>query len=167
MAAEISVRTARPGDGAAIARLHLENAAYYHELAPTAFRLPDRAGLAEFVQLRDDSDLETALELVAEIDEEIAGHIAAHVVAPDDTARFQMVPYLALPRLWIDSLGTFRRFWRRGVGGVLVEAAEAWGRERGAVVVLCDTWLGSPVSLPFWEGRMGYSRRAVILEKPL
>ena len=44
---------------------------------------------------------------------------------------------------------------------------EQWGREQGAVVVMCDTWLGSPVSLPFWEERMGYSRRAVTLEKPL
>jgi GNAT superfamily N-acetyltransferase len=167
MAGGISVRAARTGDGEAIARLHVENAAYYHELAPASFRLPDREGLAEFVEPGHDSSPETALELVAEIDGEIAGHLEAHLVAPDDAARFQMVPYLAAPRLWIDSLGTFQRFWRRGVGKVLVEAAESWGRERGAVVVMCDTWLGSPVSLRFWEERMGYSRRAVILEKPL
>lgn len=167
MAAEVSVRAARAGDGEAIARMHLEIAAYYHELAPAAFRLPDRGGLTEFVDPGENSNLETALELVAEIDGEVAGRIEAHLSTPGDTVRFQMVPYLASPRLWIDSLGTFQKFWRRGVGSVLVDAAEAWGRERGAVVVMCDTWLGSPVSVPFWEDRMGYSRRAVILEKPL
>ncbi len=67
----------------------------------------------------------------------------------------------------LSALGTFRRFWRRGVASSLVDAAESWGRERGAVVAMCDTWLGSPVSLPFWELRRGYARRAVILEKPL
>ena len=167
MAGEVSVRVARAGDGEAIARMHVENATYYHELDPTSFRLPDRDGLAEFVEPGDDSNSETALELVAEIGGEVAGHIEAHLIEPEDAARFQMVPYLASPRLWIDSLGTFRKFWGRGVGSALVEAAEAWGRERGAVTVMCDTWLGSPVSVPFWEDRMGYSRRAVILEKPL
>lgn len=167
MADEVSVREACAGDAEALARMHIENAAYYHELAPASFRVPERAGLAKFVEPRDDSNSETTLAFVAEIAGEVAGHIEAHLVAPDGAARFQMVPYLASPRLWIDSLGTFQKFWRRGVGRILVEAAEAWGRERGAVIVMCDTWLGSPVSLPFWEDHMGYSRRAVILEKPL
>jgi GNAT superfamily N-acetyltransferase len=164
---EVSVRAARAGDGEAIARMHVENAAYYHRLAPASFRLPDQEGLAEFVEPGHDSNSETTLELVAEIDGELAGRIEAHLVPADEAARFQLVPYLAAPRLWIDSLGTFQKFWRRGVGRMLVGAAEAWGRERGAVLVMCDTWLDSPVSLPFWEGRMGYRRRAVILEKPL
>ena len=69
--------------------------------------------------------------------------------------------------LWINSVGTFQKYWRRGVATTLVDAAEAWGKERGAVLSMCDTWLGSPVSLPFWEERMGYERRAVILQKEL
>jgi GNAT superfamily N-acetyltransferase len=162
----VSIRAARPGDGEAIARMHLENAAYYRALAPDSFRMPDEAGLADAVEPPAEPDPAT-LELVAEIDGEAVGYLGAHLIAPDEHARFQMVPYLAAPRLWIDSLGTLRRHWRRGVGGLLVEAAESWGRERGAVVAMCDTWVGSPVSLPIWERRMGYGRRAVILEKPL
>jgi GNAT superfamily N-acetyltransferase len=146
--------------------MHLENAAYYRSLAPDSFRTPDEDGLPEAVEPSADPDPAT-LELVAEIDGEVVGYLGAHLIAPDEHARFQMVPYLAAPRLWIDSLGTLQSHWRRGVGSLLVEAAEAWGREHGAVVAMCDTWLGSPVSLTFWEGRMGYGRRAVILEKPL
>ena len=37
----IEVRAARPGDGEAIGRLSEESAAYYRELAPDDFRLPD------------------------------------------------------------------------------------------------------------------------------
>jgi GNAT superfamily N-acetyltransferase len=74
---------------------------------------------------------------------------------------------LAHPRLFINAVGTLQTYWRRGVATRLVETAERWGKERGAVVSICDTYLGSPVSIPFWEGRMGYKRRAVILRKPL
>jgi GNAT superfamily N-acetyltransferase len=164
---DVYVREARPGDGDAIAQMHIENAAYYHSLSPESFRLPHEDGLSAFVEPTREANSETRLELVAEVDGNVAGHLAAHLIEPDEAARFQMVRYLASRRLWIDSLGTLQRCWRRGVGSVLVEAAEAWGRERGAVVSMCDTWLGSPVSLPFWESRMGYDRRAVILEKPL
>jgi hypothetical protein len=33
--------------------------------------------------------------------------------------------------------------------------------------VICETWIDSPLSKPFWERRMGYERRAVVLRKPL
>lgn len=167
MVNDVRVREACPGDGDAIAQMHIESAAYYRALSPESFRLPDEEGLTAFVEPTLDANSETRLELVAEVDGQIAGHLAAHLIEPHEAARFQMVPYLGSRRLWIDSLGTLQRFWRRGIGSVLVEAAEAWGRERGAVVSMCDTWLGSPVSLPFWESRMGYHRRAVILEKSL
>jgi GNAT superfamily N-acetyltransferase len=163
MVNDVRVREARPGDGDAIAQMHIESAAYYRSLSPESFRLPDEDGLTALVEPTPDASSETRLELVAEVD----GQIAAHLIEPHEAARFQMVPYLGSRRLWIDSLGTLQRFWRRGIGSVLVEAAEAWGRERGAVVSMCDTWLGSPVSLPFWESGMGYHRRAVILEKSL
>lgn len=167
MGTDVIVRKARSGDGGAIAQMHVENAAYYRSLAPDAFRLPDQDGLTAFVEPTAKANSETRLELIAEVDGQVAGHLAARLIEPEEAARYQMVPYLASRRLWIDSLGTLQQFWRRGVGSVLVEAAEAWGRERGAVVSMCDTWLGSPVSLPFWESRMGYERRAVILEKRL
>jgi GNAT superfamily N-acetyltransferase len=56
---------------------------------------------------------------------------------------------------------------RRGVATALVETAEAWGRERGATVALCDTWTESPVSLPFWEEHMRYEGRSLRLRKRL
>jgi hypothetical protein len=58
-------------------------------------------------------------------------------------------------------------FKRIGVPSQLVEAAEEWGRSQGATVAICDTFIDSPLSMPFRENRMGYTRRAVIFRKPL
>ena len=44
---------------------------------------------------------------------------------------------------------------------------EAWGRDRGAEMARLDTYAGSPVSVPFYEQRMGYQRRSIVFQKPL
>ncbi len=44
---------------------------------------------------------------------------------------------------------------------------EEWAGDRGASIVLLDTYIGSDLSVPFYEQRMGYSRRAVRFSKTL
>jgi GNAT superfamily N-acetyltransferase len=53
------------------------------------------------------------------------------------------------------------------VGTRLVEAAEEWGRRRGATIAFLDTWVDSPSSVPFWEEGMVYARRSIIFTKRL
>jgi GNAT superfamily N-acetyltransferase len=164
----ITVREARPGDGAGIARAHLDSAAYYVRLAPDVFRMPDEDGLVAFVEPRADAgSSDSSLELVAEVTGQIAGHLEAQLLPPDATARWQILPDLGATRLVINALATADAYKRRGVATRLVEAAEAWGREHGASVAVCDTYLNSPVSVPFWEGRMRYARRSIVFRKPL
>jgi GNAT superfamily N-acetyltransferase len=166
----ITVREARPGDGAGIARAHLDSAAYYVRLAPDLFRMPDEEGLVAFVDPKPDagsSDSSMLLELVAEVDGEVAGHLEAHLLPPDDTARWQLLPDLGKTRLVINALATADPYKRQGVATRLVEAAEAWGRARGASVAVCDTYVASPLSVPFWEERMSYTRRSIVFRKPL
>ena len=136
-------------------------------LAPHHFRLPDEEGLVEFCEPGPEENTETALALVAEVDGEIAGSLEAQLLPPVESARYQIVPDLGTTRLLVNSVSTLPRFWRRGVASRLVEAAEEWGRARGAAVAVCDTYHGSPVSLPFWEERMGYERRSLAFRKPL
>lgn len=59
------------------------------------------------------------------------------------------------PRLFIGFVSTANRFKRMGIATTLVSAAEEWGRRHGLL------------SVPFWERRMGYDRRAVILRTVL
>jgi ribosomal protein S18 acetylase RimI-like enzyme len=163
---EITVREARPGDGAGIVRCHRDSARYYVELAPDLFREPDEDGQIEFAEPKGDG-ADDSLELVAELDGEIAGHLEARLEPPLDSARYQILSDVGEPRLFINALATAEQFKRRGVATALVEAAEEWGRARDATVAFLDTWVGSPSSIPFWEQRMGYERRAIIFRKRL
>jgi len=133
----VNVRPAQPGDDAALARLHGDARADYAALSPAELRH------------RDGADV---LRLVADVDGELAGALVAHVVAQGDVTLLR-----------IDSLVTAAAHRGRGYAAELVEAAEAWGRERGAT--LAETWTQDRV--PFWKGRLAYAERSVNLRKPL
>ena len=88
----VEVRAARPGDGAALARVWLDNARYYVDLFPDDFRVPDEAGLAEWfdVQLgRPQSAVE--LHLVAVVDGSVGAFVYARLTEPDEHASRQML----------------------------------------------------------------------------
>jgi GNAT superfamily N-acetyltransferase len=164
----LTIREARDDDAAGIARLGQENSGYYVQLAPELFRLPDEEGLVEFIENdREWREGPENLALVAEDDGAIAGYLEASLQRPDETARWQGQRDLSEIRLFINFVGTADAYKRHGVATKLVQAAEEWGRERGAVVALCDTFIESPLSVPFWERRMGYERRAIIFRKRL
>jgi ribosomal protein S18 acetylase RimI-like enzyme len=164
----VLVREARADDAPGIARIGLENARLHVRLAPELFRVPDEDGLVEFIA--DDADWRedpANLALVAEVDGRVAGYLEASVQPPLESARWQSQQDLGELRLLINYVGTGEGYKRRGVATSLVDAAEAWGSGRGAKVAVCDTWIDSPMSVPFWEERMGYQRRAIIFRKPL
>lgn len=165
----VTVRAPRPGDGPGLAQMHLGTSAYHVEIAPDVYRLPDEEGLVDFFErgIEKGSTTQDFLALVAEVGWVLAGYLEAQLLPPLETARWQSHPDLFGPRLSINALATARAYQRRGVATRLVQAAEAWGRDRGATVVICETWIDSPMSIPFWERRMGYERLAVVLRKPL
>jgi len=146
----------------------MENAAYYFDLFPAHFRLPDDEGFAERLEdeLAREQD-ERRLWLVAEIDGQVVGQLFAHVEPPIENAERQMVRHLAETRLFIDAVGTASAHQRRGVATALVEASEEWGRAHGAVVAILDTYVHSELSMPFWEKRMGYVPHSMIFQKSL
>jgi GNAT superfamily N-acetyltransferase len=51
----------------------------------------------------------------------------------------------------VDVLAVAEPFRRRGVGRRLMDETETWARGRGAVMVALDTWVDSPLSVPFYE----------------
>ena len=166
--AEVNVRAFRAGDAPAIVRISRENGAYYARIAPELFKTPDEDGFAEL--LDGDADWReqpTNLALVAEVEGHVAGYLEASIQGPLESARWQSQRDLAGRRLFINYVGTADRFKRQGVATRLVHAAEEWGRARGAVVAMLDTFVGSDLSVPFWEERMGYDRQAIIFRKPL
>jgi GNAT superfamily N-acetyltransferase len=101
------------------------------------------------------------------VDGEPAAVLGARILAPDDDASHQIQRDAGSTRLRIEYLVTAAAHRRRGLATQLVEAAEAWGRDRGATVAETWTYHRSPMSLPFWERRVGYGERSVNLRKPL
>ena len=160
------IRQARQGDGKGIADLHLDTAASLRLLDPDRFKLPETDGMAEWV----DADLESVgtdwICFVAVEDDRIVGQVEAKLHAPFESARFQTIAELGGMRGEINSLGVLTSHRRRGIGKALMEAAEEWLRGRGARVVMLDTFLRSPDSVPFYES-LGYERVSVIFERRL
>jgi GNAT superfamily N-acetyltransferase len=156
----VIVRPVAPGDEAALTRIHAEMGAYYAGLAPEQFQVPAPAAL----ELPAD---EQTLWLVAVLDGEVAATVVARVLAPEPGADEQILADLGRTRLVVDYLATAEAHRRGGIATRLVDAAEAWGRERGATVAETSTFADSPLSRPFWERRMGYAVRSVKLHKRL
>jgi GNAT superfamily N-acetyltransferase len=166
-AVPLSLRVARPGDGAALVALHEEMGRYYAELAPEQFRRPDVDGLARDLdgELGESSDDE--LVLVAQADGQIVGALWAALLQPPADAARQIERDVTRVRVRIDYVVTSADRRRQGVAARLVEAAEAWGRAHGAAVAEASTYRASPLSFPFWTRRMGYAERTVNLRKRL
>ena len=164
----VEIRPSRSGDGPGLARIWLDNARYYSRLFPDDFRVPNQDGLVEWFEtlLRRPRD-QRELELVAAVDGTVAAFVYARLIEPDQHADRQMLADHPHKRVHVEALGTANAFQRRGLATQLVEAVERWGRERGARAISAETYLESPVSIPFWERRMGYRRRSVKLTKRL
>jgi GNAT superfamily N-acetyltransferase len=164
----VEVRAAQPGDGARLAQIWLENADYYVRLFPDDFKMPDEVGLVESLEARLSRARNTSeVHLVASVDGVVAAFISARLTEPDEGAKREMLADRPHRRVHVETLGTADAFQRQGLATQLVEAVEAWAREQGARVITAGTYLESPVAVPFWEQRMGYRRRSVILAKRL
>jgi GNAT superfamily N-acetyltransferase len=160
------IRPARPGDGEGCAEVWTDVGRYYNALDSRAFQVPNSEGLAEsFEQDIANADADQ-LRLVAE-DQGIVGLLIAGLVRPVKRPEHELVRDLSRLRLLVHALAVSAPYRRTGVGTALMAAAETWGREHGAVIVSLDTYVHSPTSVPFYEGRMGYARRAVIFRKEL
>jgi GNAT superfamily N-acetyltransferase len=163
----VSVRPARPGDAAAISHVWLSTAAYYADLDPAHFQVPRAVGLAQIWEDELGHDNRDSLRLVAEAAGSVIGWLSARIELPEEGAAMQLTREHGWTRLAVDALLVDRDHWRHGAGMALLEAAETWGRDRGAQVARLDTYAHSPVSVPFYEDRMGYQRRSIVFQKQL
>ena len=138
------------------------------ELDPEVGQVPDADGLTGwFEQSLAESRPSGALWLVAERDGQVAGFVQGMIEPPRADARWQLQRDLAGHRLVIGALAVCVSLRRSGVGTALMMAIEESGRAHGATVAMLDTNLLSDLSVPFYENRMAYRRRAVIFRKAL
>jgi GNAT superfamily N-acetyltransferase len=162
------IRPRQPGDGQGLAQVWLDTANYYVKLDPERFQVPDAQGLENWfeerlAQVMDDDQFDR----VADVDGQVVGLVHAVIMEPIESAPRQLLRELAWRRLMVNALVVHSAFWRRGIGRQLLAAAEEWGRGRVARIVLLDTYIGSDVSVPFYEHGMGYSRQSLVFSKSL
>ena len=136
---------------------------------PRTFQVPSEESLADWFEeingvYRDDAD---KVLLIAEVDGVLVGTVAASLHEPVDTADRQVQTDLARRRLHVDSLAVTGLHRRGGIGSALMRAVEQWGRSQGAEVIVLETETNNPMSVPFYEQRMGFSAQAVIFRKEI
>jgi ribosomal protein S18 acetylase RimI-like enzyme len=143
---------------------------YYNAIDPELFQVPDSEGLAAWLEGSLSSPKhDNSFLRVAEFDETVVGFIWAIIQAPlpAESAARNFVRDVGRMRLSVEVLVVQTAYRRRGIGTSLMRAAEAWGRDRGAEIAVLDTFVGSELSVPFYEKRMGYNRRTIRFRKRL
>lgn len=165
---DILIRNPRTGDGEGLAQTWRDAGAYYASLAPELCQVPDENGLADWLEeplLGFGS--EDTRALVAEQSGQVVGFVTATIERPRPDVAKQLLRDLARVRVNINALAVRETHRRQGVGTKLMDAIEEWARQQGATVALLDTYSKSPLSMPFYEQRMEYSRHAVRFRKVL
>jgi len=163
----IAVRVAGPGDGERIADAWLSAGAYYTDLDPGYCQTPAAQELAELWNAAVGTDDPASLALVAECNGRVVGWLLARYWPGEGDEPSQDSASRLAGLLMVDLLVVERSHWRQGAGAALMNAAEAWGSAQGARVARLATDASSPVSVPFYEQRMGYRRHTLILQKRL
>jgi ribosomal protein S18 acetylase RimI-like enzyme len=69
-------------------------------------------------------------------------------------------------RAHVEALVVDERHRRAGVGTALMDAANSWARERGAVEILLTVWDGNAAAEAFYQ-RLGYRVVSRALGKPI
>lgn len=167
---DIEIRSARPGDGPACARVWLDIGRFFIGVDPTLFRLPEDDGLVDWFEdviasLTGSGD--DALYLVALVGGEIVGGLSATLHEPIDFSDRQLQADLSVRRLHVDSLGVLTAHRRTGVGTRLMAAAQEWGRSRGAAVVLLEASAADPRSTSFYSDRLGFAAPTIVFRKAI
>jgi GNAT superfamily N-acetyltransferase len=164
---EIRIRPPRPGDGAGAAIAWCDSADFYQEIAPESFQAPRRDGLDAWLEARLLTEEEDRLVRVADRDGASIGFVGARYVKPNQDAERQIVRATGLPRIFVNALAVQRAHWRSGAGTELMNAVEHWAREHDAHLITLEAFADSPVSVPFYERRMGYRRHEIVFAKQL
>lgn len=164
---DVVIRPARKGDGEGMAVAWLDAGRTYAELDPELFRVPDSKHVADSMEswIAEPPGENEAL-VVAEVEGGVVGLVSLRLEGPAPNPEAQLVLDVTEVRLFVDGLVVAEAFRRRGVGTRLMQAADEWGRTRGARLAVLDTWGESPESVPFYE-RLGYAPRSIRFRKRL
>jgi len=164
---DLQVRPVRPGDGPGCARAWLDAGRHYAALDPEQFQLPTEDGLADWFDRLHANLAADRMVYVASVEQDVAGFVSAVLNPPEPDAQWELIRHLGQRRVFVEVLVVAEPYRRRGIGTALMNETERWARRQGATSVSLRTNLRSPLSVPFYEERMGYTRDGAVFRKRL
>jgi GNAT superfamily N-acetyltransferase len=155
----VVIRPAVPADRDAMVDLDLLSAAHHAALDPDSYRVPDRDAVASFLDRRHaDPDREV---FVAVVDDAVVGMVDVTMLKPPDDGSIER------PIPTADVGISVLEAWRgQGIGALLMEAADASARARGAEQVVLDMSSANVDALRFYR-RLGYVESGLFLRRSL
>ena len=162
----IEIRPVQPGDGNDLAERWIEFGRYYASRDPIRFRVPGAEGLAQWFDSRIEEESDY-LWLVAERSGVIIAFLEGEVLPALEDADRQLMKEAAEPVLRVHSLFVTEAERGGGVGRSLMQAAETWGKQRGATSAAVIAIADSPSAVPFYINGMRYQHNTIGFWKEL
>lgn len=162
--AAIEIRLAATEDAERIAGMFLESAEYHAELDPERYSTPTVEEIAARYRegrQHPSSAGANALTLVAELGGEIVGFIDARLEQSSDPMHREMT-YCHIAEIAVAS-----GHRKKGIGGHLIRAAEAWGRRLGADFASLEYHAANSRATHFYQESMGYRPASITAIKRL
>ncbi|MET0799770.1 MAG: GNAT family N-acetyltransferase [Actinomycetota bacterium] len=160
------LRAARLGDGRALASLWIAWAREYERLDVELFRVPSSEGLATWFEGRLAAADDDQAWFVADGDEGVVAFLQAEVWRPNEDSERSLLVDDVVTTLKVGLLVVKPTVRRHGIASALSDAAESWGRGRGATRVVVIAVTASPTAIPFYR-RQGFQPFTTGFWKPL
>jgi GNAT superfamily N-acetyltransferase len=160
----VIIRSSASEDADGITRVYLESAEHHARLDPARYGIPSSAAIAARYRDGQQHPLQSAAEaitLVAELNNEIVGFLDARLDRSPDPMHKHLL-YCVIVEIAVS-----RGHQSRGIGGRLLEAAEAWGREHGANFSSLEYLAENARAAEFYCRRMGYRAAHITAIKSL
>lgn len=149
-----------PADADGLARVYVSSAAHHARLDPGFYRVPTMDAVAE--RYRSGPAGPRPDLLVAELDGRIVGMAVLAELTPPGPA--SMIAPVRTASVEVAVLDGHRG---RGVGSLLMHAAEHAARTREVRRVMLDAASANDEALRFYRARLGYRDQGVLLRKDL
>lgn len=159
---ETTIRPARSGDAEGIARTYLESARFHADLDPERYSVPTSETILERYRKRSQHPATDAqsITVVAEVDGEIVGFIDAGLDQSQDLMHRE-ITYCHIAEIAVN-----QRYQNRGIGGLLIQAAEDWGRKMGAAFASLEFHNENKRASSLYQ-KMGYGQASITSIKRL
>ena len=156
----VTIRPATPEDEPAMIELEHASAIHHAAVDPNRWRIPDRDAIAAYRRRRQLADPDSGA-LLAIADGRVVGMVELLPRGVQDAGAAR----ISMPS--VDIGLSVAEGWRdRGIGTALMDAAEAWARERGATRMILDLAAANTGARRLYD-RLGYEVHGLMMDKPL